>query len=143
MMKKLRFFLLALAGLVASAAAGQAVETGTAPWDTLPRARVSDALEYPLMYGWAKQLLATDSCRKAGYRPDRFNIDTRYAVLVAPDGDVRRIVIEENKACPGVDLVVGLALQGLSRTHKFHRTGEDHPRWYAGRITFSGSPQSQ
>jgi len=142
-MKKLGLLLLPLTGLAASQAAGQAVETGTAPWDTLPRARVSDALEYPVMYGWAQQLLATDACRKAGYRPDRFTIDTRYAVLVAPDGEVRRIVIEENKACPGVDLVVGLALQSLSRAHKFHRTGESRPRWYAGRISFAASPQSQ
>ena len=38
---------------------------------------------------------------------------------------------------------VGLAVQDLSRRHKFKRTGDARARWYAGRVTFTQSPQSQ
>jgi hypothetical protein len=142
-MKKRRFLALAAAAFAASQAAAQAVQTGIAPWDTLPRARVKGLPNYPAYYIWAQQLFASEACRKAGYSPERFNIDTPYAVLLDPDGEVKRIVIEENKACPGVDYVVGLVLQDLSHRNRFHRTGEARARWYGGRISFAGSPQSQ
>ena len=77
----------------------------------------------------------------AGYRPDRFSIDTPYAVLVEPDGSVRRIVIEANARCPAADYVVGLAVQGLARAHKFRATHAASARWYGGRIRFEASPQ--
>jgi hypothetical protein len=64
-------------------------------------------------------------------------------VLAEPDGSVRRIVIEPNAKCPGLDYVVGLAVQSLSRRHKFKRTGAAQAHRYAGRIAFSHAPQSQ
>jgi hypothetical protein len=135
-------FLLPLAALAASAATAQAVETGTADWDKLPRARVASGVDYQSLANLAEQVVESKACRDAGWRPERFNIDEPYAVLLEPDGSVKRIVIRET-ACPGIDYVVGLMLQALSQKHKFHATGDARPRWYGGRIAFAVSPQSQ
>jgi hypothetical protein len=141
---KYRGFLAAgLALLAPGAALGQPVDTGVVRWDALPPVRVADALDYLQFDRLAERVLGTPECRAAGYKPDRFTFDAPYAVLVEPDGNVKRIVIEPNTKCPGLDFVVGLAVQDLSRRHKFKRTGEARARWYAGRVTFTQSPQSQ
>lgn len=142
MIKVLRFVLPAAIGLAAAPACAQAVETGTGDWDKLPRARVSDNSDYPSLSGWAEQVVESKACRDAGLRPGRFAVDEPYAVLLEPDGKVDRIVIRETR-CPGIDFIVGLTLQGLSKKHRFHRTGAAQPRWYGGRIAFAVSPQSQ
>jgi hypothetical protein len=129
--------------LAAGTARGQAVETGVVKWEALPPVRVADDLNYSELDRLAERLVANDGCRAAGYHADRFAFDAPYAVLVQPDGTVERIVIEPNAKCPDLDYVVGLAVRTLSKRHRFKGTREAHARWYAGRIAFGHSPQSQ
>lgn len=137
------FLGMAVALMAVGTARGQAVETGVVKWEALPPVRVADAVDYPQFDQLAERVIGTPECRAAGYKPDRFSFDAPYAVLVEPDGTVRRIVIEANAKCPGLDYVVGLAVQDLSRRHKFKATGEAQARWYAGHLAFAQSPQSQ
>ena|SRR5438309_6786948 len=139
---KLGLFLLPLAAIAMTAASAQIVEVGTADWDNLPRARVTDNINFVELGDWIEKVVESKACRHSGMRPHRWRIDEPYAVLLEPDGTVKRIVVHES-ACPGVDFIVGLTLQALSKKHKFRPTGQDSARWFGGRIDFGVSPQSE
>ena len=135
-------FFAPLALVLAMPAAAQVVETGKADWDRLPPARIKGDLDYQKLSRWAEQVVESKACRDAGWRPERFRVDEPFAVLLEPDGTVKRIVIAET-SCPGIDYVVGLHLQALSEAHRFRPTGTAAARWYGGRVVFEVSPQAQ
>lgn len=138
-MKYLAFVALPVAMLVSAAAVAQPVEVGVTDWDKLPPASVG-YFDYHTLSDWSEQVMGSAKCRAAGYNPERFKVDQPYAVLLEPNGKVDRIVIAESK-CPGLDYIVGLALQALSEARKFNATGASKPRWYGGRIRFEVTPQ--
>jgi hypothetical protein len=137
-MKTLALLTMALAA-VAVPAAAQKVSTGTTQWDQLPPAKIGiDDTDYSRLVRWATQELQKPECRSNGMRPNRFDIDEPYAVLVAPDGSVTRIIVKE-MGCPGLNTVIGSTLADMAKRGKFHATGEATPLWYGGRLSFAAS----
>ena len=137
-MKTLALLTMALAA-VAVPATAQQVSTGTTEWDKLPAAKMGiDDIDYNRLVRWATQELQKPECRSNGMRPTRFDIDEPYAVLVAPNGTVSRIIVRE-MGCPGLNTVVGSTLADMAKRGKFHATGEATPLWYGGRLSFAAS----
>jgi hypothetical protein len=137
-MKRFAILTIALAAMAVPAAA-QTVETGTTEWDKLPAAKLgSDDIDYNRLVRWATQELQNPACRTGGMRPNKFDIDEPYAVLLQPDGTVSRIVVRE-MGCPGLNTVVGSTLADLAKRGKFRPTGEKTPLWYGGRLSFAAS----
>jgi len=139
-MKKLAFLAISVAALAAPAVA-QTVETGTTDWDKLPTVKMgSDDIDYNRLVRWAATELGKPECKVPGMRPTKFDIDEPYAVLVEPNGNVKRIIVKE-MGCAGLNTVVGSTLADLAKRGKFRPTGETQPYWYGGRLSFAASEQ--
>lgn len=137
-MKTLAMLMIPLAALAVPAAAQQ-VSTGTTEWDKLPAAKIGvDDIDYSRLVRWAAQELKDPACRGKGMRPDRFDFDEPYAVLVQPNGAVTRIIVRE-MGCPGLNTVVGSTLADMAKRGKFRPTGETTPLWYGGRLAFAAT----
>jgi hypothetical protein len=137
-MKRLALLTAALAAFAAPAAAQQ-VSTGSTDWDKLVPARMgSDDLDYNRLVRWATQELQNPACRVNGMRPDKFDIEEPYAVLLEPNGNVSRIIVRE-MGCPGLNTIVGSTVAELAKRGKFHPTGEKTALWYGGRLSFAAS----
>ncbi|HEY0312987.1 MAG TPA: hypothetical protein VGC56_10890 [Allosphingosinicella sp.] len=137
-MKTLAWLMIPIAALASSATA-QKVETGSTEWDKLAPARMgSDDLDYNRLVRWATQELQNPACRVNGMRPDKFDIDEPYAVLLEPNGNVSRIIVRE-MGCPGLNTIVGSTVAEMAKRGKFHPTGEKTPLWYGGRLSFAAA----
>lgn len=137
-MKMLGFLLLTVSA-VAVPAAAQTVRTATAPWDEFPQLKVSEAdIDYDRLSQWAEQALATPECRKAGLRPEKFDIDARYAVQFDRTGGVRNVVIKD-MGCAGLNTMVASTVHDWAQKGKLRVRHPDSASWYAGRIAFAGS----
>lgn len=130
---------LLLLGLLALAvpATAQTVETGRTNWSKLPRVKKkSRPLDEALLTDWTQRLLATGECKIPRMRPDRFDVDVPYAVLVEPNGTVKRILIAET-GCAGLNSLIGSTVYDWAQKGDFGPTGQQQALWYAGRITFA------
>ena len=137
-MKKLAFLAVSLAALAAPATA-QTVETGTTEWDKLPAVKMgADDVDYNRLVRWAATELAKPECKGTGMRPTKFDIDEPYAVLLEPNGAVKRIIVRE-MGCPGLNTVIGSTLADMAKRGKFRPTGQAQPYWYGGRLSFAAS----
>lgn len=137
-MKALAMLMIPLTAL-ATAAAAQKVETGVTDWNGLVPARIGiNTVDYSRLVRWTAQELKDPACRKNGWRPDNFEIEEPYAVLLEPDGTVRRIIVKE-MGCPALDTVVGSTLVDMARRGKFKPTGQPEPLWFGGRLSFAVS----
>lgn len=135
-MKTLSLLMVPLAALAVPAAA-QTVETGTTEWDKLVPARMGvDDLDYHRLVRWTAQELQDPSCRGKGMRPDRFDIDEPYAVLLEPNGTVRRIIVKE-MGCPALNTVIGSTLADMAKRGKFKPTGQPQALWFGGRLSYA------
>jgi hypothetical protein len=130
--------LLPLAALAAPAAA-QKVETGTTEWDKLAPAPMGiDDTDYSRLVRWTAQELKDPACRRKGWRPERFDVEEPYAVLVEPNGSVSRIIVKE-MGCPALNTVIGSTLADMVKRGKFKPTGQPQPLWYGGRLSFAAT----
>jgi hypothetical protein len=137
-MKTLAFLTISLAAMAVPAAAQQ-VSTGTTEWDKLPQVKLgSDDIDYSRLVRWATQELQNPACRGKGMRPNRFDIEEPYAVLLEPNGTVSRIIVRE-MGCPGLNTVIGSTLVDMAKRGKFRPTGQPQPLWYGGRLSFAAS----
>ena len=137
-MKRFALLLMPLAALAAPAAA-QKVETGTTNWEQLAPAPMGvDDVDYSRLVRWASQELQNPACRNNGWRPDKFDIDEPYAVLVEPNGTVSRIIVKET-GCAGLNTVIGSTLADMAKRGKFRPTGQPQPLWYGGRLSFAAA----
>jgi len=136
-MKKPALFLFALFAVALPAKAQTVEATSRTRWDQLPPVKMkSPYLDVARLNDWAEQILASGECKVPGMRPNRFDIDQRYAVLVAPSGAVQRIVIGET-GCAGLNTLIGSTVYDWAQHGEFRATGESEPRWYVGRIAFA------
>lgn len=137
-MKTLAFLTISLAALAVPAAAQQ-VSTGVTDWEKLPQVKLgSDDVDYNRLVRWATQELQNPACRGKGMRPNRFDIEEPYAVLLEPNGTVSRIVVRE-MGCPGLNTVIGSTLVDMAKRGKFRPSGESQALWYGGRLSFAAS----
>ena len=135
-MKKSALFLIAM--LASYPAAAQTVETtDRTRWDALPPVKMkSTELEVGLLNDWAEKVLKSGECEVRGMRPDKFDIDQPYAVLVEPSGRVQKIVVGD-AGCAGLNSLLGTTVHRWAQDGKFRPTGASEPRWYRGRIAFA------
>jgi hypothetical protein len=136
-MKKSALILFAL--LTASyPVAAQTVETtDRTRWDALPPVKMkSTELDVGRLNDWAEKVLASGECEVRGMRPDKFDIDQPYAVLVEPSGKVQKIVVGD-AGCAGLNSLLGTTVHQWAQAGKFRPTGAREPRWYRGRIAFA------
>jgi hypothetical protein len=137
-MKSLALLMIPMIALATSASA-QKVETGTTDWDKLaPAPMGSDDLDYSRLVRWTAQELKDPACRGKGMRPDRFDFDEPYAVLLEPNGSVSRIIVKE-MGCPALNTVIGSTLADMAKRGKFKPTGQPRALWYGGRLSFAAS----
>jgi hypothetical protein len=133
--------LLMFAALAAAAPAGaQTVETGRADWNALPQAPMRHSyaqyIDQNRVTLWTEQVLRSGECKVKGMRPEKFDIDVPYAVLVAPDGKVERILIPE-MGCAGLNTIIGSTVMDLVKAGAFKPTGENQAFWYGDRLAFA------
>lgn len=137
-MKRALLFLAACAA--AAPAAAQTVQTGTADWNALPQARMRHSyaqyIDQNHVTLWTEQVLKSGQCNVKGMRPDRFDIDVPYAVLVQPDGTVTRILIPD-MGCAGLNTIVGSTVMDIVKAGAFKPTGEKQAYWYGDRLAFA------
>jgi hypothetical protein len=113
------------------------VETGVTDWAKLPKVKKkARALELSPLIDFAQKVLESGECKVPGMRPDRFDLDIPYAVLVEPDGAVKRIVIGET-GCPGLNTLIGSTVYNWVQQGDFRPTGESEALWYGGRVAFA------
>jgi hypothetical protein len=96
----------------------------------------STYLDVVWLNDWTEQILASGECKLPGMRPDKFDIDRPYAVLVEPSGAVQRIIVGET-GCAGLNTMLGSTVHRWAQRGQFRPTGEKEPRWYVGRIAFA------
>lgn len=136
-MKKSALMLFALLTAACPLAAQTVEATDKTRWDALPPVKMrSTELDVPLLNDWAEKILSSGECSVPGMRPTRFDIDQPYAVLVAPNGTVERIVVGDI-GCAGLNSLLGSTVHGWAQAGKFRPTGASEPRWYRGRIAFA------
>ena len=133
--------LLALAALtVAMPAYGQTVQTGVTDWNKLPQAHMRHSyaqyVDQNHIAIWTEQVLKSPDCNVKGMRPDKFDIDVPYAVLVAPDGKVERILIPD-MGCAGLNTVIGSTVMDIVKGGAFKPTGEKQALWYGDRLAYA------
>jgi hypothetical protein len=135
-MKKSALILFAL--IAAAPVAAQTVEaTSRTRWDGLPPVKIRNVeLNVPLLSDWAEKILSSGECSVPGMRPDKFDIDQPYAVLVEPSGNVQRILVGD-AGCPGLNSLLGSTVHTWAENGEFRPTGESEARWYRGRIAFA------
>lgn len=142
-MNKLGLLLMPFVAAAASPAGAPTVRIATAAWDEFPQVRVSETnIDYSRLSRWAEEVLATPECRAAKWRPEKFDIDARYAVLVDAGGAVREIVIKD-MGCPGLNTLVASTVHEWAQKGKIPVGRPASATWFGGRLAFAGSQQSQ
>ena len=113
------------------------VETGVTEWSKLPKVKKRDrALELSPMIDWTQKALASGECKIKGMNERKFDVDVPYAVLVEPNGTVKRIVIAET-GCSSLNTLIGSTIFDWVQKGDFKPTGEDEPLWFGDRIAFA------
>jgi hypothetical protein len=135
MMKSATFLFTLLAAAPVMAQTVEATERTR--WEGLPSVKMkSPYLDVALLNDWAEKILASGECNLPNMRPDKFDIDRPYAVLVEPSGAVQRIIVGET-GCAGLNTLLGSTVHQWAEDGKFRPTGEREARWYVGRIAFA------
>jgi hypothetical protein len=136
-MRKSALTLIALLSLTFPLHAQTVEATDKTRWDSLPPVKMrSVELDVPLLNDWAEKILSSGECSVPGMRPSRFDIDQPYAVLVAPNGTVEKIVVGDI-GCAGLNTLLGSTVLAWAQAGKFRPTGAPEARWYRGRIAFA------
>ena len=136
-MKKSALTLFALLTAAYPLAAQTVEATDKTRWDALPPVKMrSTELDVALLNDWAEKVLSSGECNVRGMRPTRFDIDQPYAVLVAPNGTVERIVVGD-VGCAGLNTLLGSTVKAWAQAGRYRPTGASEPRWYRGRIAFA------
>lgn len=135
MFKSAALFILFLG--TAASAAPTVEATDRTRWDALPSVKMkSTELNVNLLNDWAEKILRSGECSLPGMRPEKFDIDQPYAVLVEPSGNVQKIVVGET-GCAGLNSLLGTTVARWAEEGRYRPTGVSEPRWYVGRIAFA------
>jgi hypothetical protein len=125
--------------LVLEAGEGQAIQAGSAKWETLPPLKERPAhLPYSRLIPTVEEMLRKGECQMPGQTPKSFDIVVPFAVLVEPDGKATRVLIPE-ETCAPVGTLVGLVALSRARRGDFLPTNEPKARWYSSSINFTVS----
>lgn len=120
-----------------AATASPSLNVGTMPWATFPSIPISEGR----FDGWGGRqglldILSKKQCNLPGVTRDNFNnLEVWYAMEVAPDGTVSRIVIE-SKNCRPLESLVGAMVMQLIKTNKIKAPSGEDAKWFGSRIRF-------
>lgn len=116
---------------------GQALEVGSARWETMPALRERPAnLPYRRLVSMVERMLQAEQCALPGQSARSFDIEVPFAVLVGPDGSASRVVVSQ-MSCTPLEEMVGLIALARAERGDFRPSGGAEPRWYRGRINFT------
>ena len=137
-MKRALLFLAACA--VAAPVSAQTVEVAHGDWSNLVQAPMKHSyaqyVDQNRAVLWTEQVLRSGECKVKGMRPEKFDIDVPYAVLVAPDGQVQRVLIPD-MGCAALNTVIGSTIMDVVKAGAFKPTGESKPVWLGDRLAFA------
>ncbi|MBR0552141.1 hypothetical protein [Stakelama marina] len=127
-----------LVGAVALALSSQAapeISIGSAQWEALqPLKLKAGSFNGAAARAELKRIIRSKKCDLGDVTADDFHdLTVRFAVLVAPDGAVRRIVVEQKSCLDLEKLVAAMVLQLVKRPVPPQR---EEPAWYGSKVTF-------
>ncbi len=108
-----------------------------ASWGAYPRLRTEE-ITVPSgdMVRRVQLMLQRDECEFQGQSSRRFNIDVNYAVMLDPQGNASRIIVED-VGCRPLELYVGRIAADIMRSGYVRVTPPSQPSWYGNRINFN------
>lgn len=132
-------FSLIAAALLASAPTIPAnIEVASrASWDAYPRLRTEE-ITVPSgdMVRRVQLMLQQDECQFEGQSARRFSIDINYAVMLDPQGNASRIIVQD-VGCRPLELYVGRIAADIMTSGYVRVTPPSAPTWYGNRINFN------
>ena len=132
------FSLFAAALIASSPAIPDQIEVASnASWDAYPRLR-TEAITVPSgdMVRRVQLMLQQNECEIDGQSPRRFSIDVNYAVMLDPQGNASRIIVQDI-GCRPLELYVGRIAADIMRSGYVRVTPPAQPSWYGNRINFN------
>ena len=125
--------------LVLEAGVGQAIQVGSAKWDTLPPLKEKAAhLPYSRLVPAVEDILRKGECQIPGQSPKTFDIVVPFAVLVEPDGKANQVLVPADTCAP-IGSLVGMVALSRARRGDYLPTNESKARWYSSSINFTVS----
>ena len=104
--------------------AGESIETGMAKWDKLPALKAKPGhLPYSQLVESVEKILRRKECQLPGQSPKAFDIEVPYAVLMAPDGKVQRVLVSQMN-CPALESLVGFTVLARAERGDFQAGGD-------------------
>ncbi|MDO9487501.1 MAG: energy transducer TonB [Sphingomonadaceae bacterium] len=112
------------------------VAIGAANWTRMATLAAGADLEFTRgKLDLVEQMLKV-ACKIGDARPDRFDIAVRYALKIAPNGDVISVLVEDLGCRPLAQMVAGEVLAPSFRS-ALKPPGGTEPRWYASSMRFA------
>lgn len=112
------------------------VAIGAANWDRMATLQAGADITFTRgKLDLVEQMLKV-ACRIPGARPDRFDITVRYALKIAPNGDVTSALVEDLGCQPLAYMVASEALAPSLRS-ALKPPGGTETRWYASSMRFT------
>jgi len=108
-----------------------------ASWGAYPRLRTEE-ITVPSgdMVRRVQLMLQREECEFEGQSARRFDIDVNYAVMLDPQGNASRIIVED-VGCRPLELYVGRIAADIMRSGYVRVTPPAAPSWYGNRINFN------
>jgi hypothetical protein len=108
-----------------------------ASWDVYPRLQTENiAVPNGEMVRRVQLMLQRDECTFEGHSARRFDINVNYAVMLDPQGNASRIIVED-VGCRPLELYVGRIAADIMRSGYVRITPPAQPSWYGNRINFN------
>ncbi len=108
-----------------------------ASWGAYPRLRTEEiAVPSGDMVRRVQLMLQRDECAFPGQSARRFSIDVNYAVMLDPEGNASRIIVED-VGCRPLEMFVGNIAADILRSGYVRVAPPSRPSWYGNRINFN------
>ena len=108
-----------------------------ASWDAYPLL-VTENVAVPNgeMVRRVQLMLQQDECDFAGQTARRFDIDVNYAIMIDPQVNASRIIVQD-VGCRPLELYVGRIAADIMRNGYVRVSPPSQPSWYGNRINFN------
>ncbi len=108
-----------------------------ASWDAYPQL-VTENIAVPSgdMVRRVQLMLQQDECDFEGQTARRFDIGVSYAVMLDPQGNATRIIVQD-VGCRPLELYVGRIAADIMRNGYARVSPPSEPSWYGNRINFN------
>ena len=130
--------ILAAALLATPALIPEQIEVASnASWDAYPRLRTEElAIPSGDMVRRVQLMLQQNECDFDGQSARRFSININYAVMLDPQGNASRIIVQD-VGCRPLELYVGRIAADILRSGYVRVSPPERASWYGNRINFN------